>query len=700
MERIVNRKINQKNIEILLTSVLILSCSYILYRYLPNSKLILVGSPFLLILNLLRLFIEDKIKKFLDLIIRYRWFIGLILFTILVIFRIHGSSIGAYNQVFGSDTADTSEIFGKARLLRGDEFNVQIAYYFSQFYNGFKEISNQMSIAGQDMIIGYNAPVIDLTLIGKPFIWGYILFGNEIGLSWYWCMKTILCILVCYEMFNILVRNKYVSFFGSFLLVFSPMMQWWFSPHMYDVFFWAMSLFVVGYYFFMAQSIKTKWFFTIISSCSLVGFVIALFPSLQIPSGLLMLALLIGCIIRDKSDLKFNKKDCVRVGTVILIVSIVLGHFILTASDEIKLLYSTVYPGKRVSVGGDQGINSLFTNFSNLFSPYKTPAISNECETSTFNHLGVLCIFLFPYVVYINKKNKIGKKLNAGYILFCTLLIEIFFMLVGFPEWLAKITLFSYINRMNIVYGFTATIFSVYVLYLIYDINIYCNKVYLLLSVILYGILNLLSLNGMMDTIYVERFTSKIYYLLSIGFIVVSVFFVFKYNRFALSIVCAWIVLTGCTINPIVSGISAIENHSFVKAAINQSKKSDGYWLTTNSTLTQELLMANGLKVVNGVNFYPDYGKWELIDGNQAYDDIYNRYAHMIFNIVSNEESFNANLIYPDCINVNININDLRKWNVHFICSTVDYSNVFIESNVEYNEFYNENGIILYELNY
>ena len=35
-------------------------------------------------------------------------------------------------------------------------------------------------------------------------------------------------------------------------------------------------------------------------------------------------------------------------------------------------------------------------------------------------------------------------------------------MLVGFNELLAKLTLFSYINRMELVYGFTSVLFSLW----------------------------------------------------------------------------------------------------------------------------------------------------------------------------------------------------------------------------------------------
>src|SRR5699024_9138472 len=129
--------------------------------------------------------------------------------------------------------------------------------------------------------------------------------------------------------------NKKLSVLGSFLTVFSPAMQWWFSPHMYDVFFWAMTLFVLGYYFFVAQKKWLKWLVTILAICSITGFVLALFPSLQVALGLLALALLIIVLIRDREKINFKKLDIFRIVIVVLCVIGLLGWFLYNSWDQL-----------------------------------------------------------------------------------------------------------------------------------------------------------------------------------------------------------------------------------------------------------------------------------------------------------------------------------------------------------------------------
>ncbi|MCI1769493.1 MAG: hypothetical protein LKM40_04940 [Mageeibacillus sp.] len=85
------------------------------------------------------------------------------------------------------------------------------------------------------------------------------MFGNEIGLSWYWCGLMIMLFMTAFEMFWILTKKDAVlSLAGMLLIGFSPAMQWWMIPHITIVFVYAMALFDIGYYFFFAKKKMDK----------------------------------------------------------------------------------------------------------------------------------------------------------------------------------------------------------------------------------------------------------------------------------------------------------------------------------------------------------------------------------------------------------------------------------------------------------
>ena len=143
-------------------------------------------------------------KTVYDKLIKYRYLIAVILFILCVSLNLHGSSIANWNNYgvtemvdgsqsttinqFGSnDKIDIIEnivnwislsprsdgtIIGVPRMIRSDEWLVQTPYFISQNVTGNQFVNPLYGISGQNMIVSYNAPVADISSIGKPFSWG------------------------------------------------------------------------------------------------------------------------------------------------------------------------------------------------------------------------------------------------------------------------------------------------------------------------------------------------------------------------------------------------------------------------------------------------------------------------------------------------------------------------------------------------
>lgn len=109
---------NQKYLSILLGDLGILFITLFVKKYLQNSELILLFGSILFIINTLRIWFEQQLKKLLNFMIRYRYLITLILFILLVFCRINGSSIGVFDTIYGKENGNViSEIFGKVELF-------------------------------------------------------------------------------------------------------------------------------------------------------------------------------------------------------------------------------------------------------------------------------------------------------------------------------------------------------------------------------------------------------------------------------------------------------------------------------------------------------------------------------------------------------------------------------------------------------
>ena len=666
---------------------------YIVYSQKMVITICLIGA---LLLNILYYFFKDKVSKVFNMIIKYRYFIALLLFVVLVFFKVSGSSIGIYNSYFPAEgkTSEDGVILGESRSIRSDEYMVHTPYYFSQFYNNYKKNSYLMSLSGQDMIIGYNAPVLDISIISKPLTWGYILLGNEYGLSWYWCLKTLIFLLASFEVFMIITKkNKVLSCLGAFLIAYAPAMQWWFVPHICDVFLWGTTLLALGYHFFTAKKRWLKNLYTILLPLIVCVFVLALFPSCQVPVGLIAVTLLIVFLIRDKSKITFKKKDIIRIIFMAIVALGILGYTILGSKDAIELLYNTAYPGKRVSLGGNLTLDKIFTNLTTMFLPYKDSNVLNNCEVSTFIHFAPFFLILFPLIMPKLKKVK-DDNLLVGKTLFIILLIEAFFMLVGFPELLAKITLFSYINRMDIVFGFTATIFTVYMIDTIFKHKDIIKLKYFLICLSIYLGCYLLFITKE----NLEYLPIYIYLLEIILFALVLVAIYKRRKYFTISLMFIILIMASFTINPLRVGINPIKDHELVKVAKELNDSSEGYFLTTNNIQISSLLLANGLKVVNAVNFYPDLTKWELIDPKGKHDYEYNRYLHFLITL-SKKNKTTYHLIQNDLLEINISINDLKKWNVKYLVTPTDLDSLDLDlDTVSYKLIKDVQGYRVYKL--
>ena len=153
-------------------------------------------------------FSPEKIYGYL---FRHRFVLGAALFAVCVALKLHGSSIGVWNNYIASAPSPSPyqfPILGVPRPIRSDEWDVFTPLAMSQQYTGYAAVNDIACAWPTNMLTTYNQPVWDLTAIAKPFYWGYLLLGSEYGLSWFWCGRLIALFLVTSEMFLLITGQK------------------------------------------------------------------------------------------------------------------------------------------------------------------------------------------------------------------------------------------------------------------------------------------------------------------------------------------------------------------------------------------------------------------------------------------------------------------------------------------------------------
>ena len=682
-------------------------CEAFILLFLPNSAMSIPVAACATVLLIFSLLFPAETRAVGNFCFRYRWALTLVLFLLCVCLRVHGSSIGMYDEMFPSQIMEEeTTLFGKPRGIRSDEFGVMTPVYFSQNTNSYRFYSEQMSLSSTNMVLDFYSPVWDWTVLGKPLSWGFLLFGNEVGLSWYWCGEILLLFMTALEMCLILTgRKRMLSLLGAFMIALSPAIQWWVMPHMPPVILYSMALFCLGYWFFTAKTPLARWASAGLSVIAVTGYVLSIFPSFQVACGYAVLILLAACLSRDRADLTFTRREWFRVALPAVAVLLVLGRFLLLSRDDLGLMINTVYPGRRMSLGGDRWVADLFTDFTSFFLPYQDVAFSNNCEAATYIHFAPFFFVLSPYLLSVLKKKR-DSGWFVGAALTGVLFVQCAYMLIGFPQWLAEVTLLRYCNRMHEVYGWTATLFTVWGLgVLISHPELLTRRTKLLIPLV-FGAVWLLTLDGPRR----EYFAQFVRHNISLGTALIALTLtgsvcvlysaMYRHQKFLCAAMILVMFFCGATVNPLERGIGAVTNHPVSKAVSEiAAQEPESSWLCLDSDfLHPNFLLANGARTLNAFNMYPDTEKWAILDPEGHYEELTNRYANQSAELT---EGVNAvELLNPDYIRLRLNPVSLKELGIRYLFTPVDHTALLDQYGIICTYLDGQDGYGIYRLDY
>lgn len=470
--------------------------------------------------------------------IKWRYVIALFAFFCSVSLNLNGSSIANWNN-FGvretvsgvqSETKTVDDyqgfqklklwvpslyrtddtIIGSPRPIRSDEWLVQTPFYLSQVKTGNHFTNKSYQVSGQNMMLAYNVSSWHISTIGKPFNWGFLFLGASRGLSWYWSFKIIAMLLLAYEFAMILTsKRKLLSAVSSFWITFTPTVQWWFMQHLGDVVFFSLLIMVSIYHYFNSEKKVFKILMAINLIVALIGFPLIIYPAFQVPFAYIILLFTVIQFFKALRNKKVKLFDVIVIALTLFVSLMIDALTIYQSWDAISATLHTVYPGKRISVGGEYTWKNLSDFLYNIVLPFKAPQVSNQVElSSSFNFL-LYILLILPFVI---KRKDINKNI-FGIVLVVYSLMLMLYSIVGIPTVLSKLTLFSYVpfsrswQSMSVIAVFA----SIWFISFIWDKLERVNLTKILPSLFTVTILYLY--RGLTDDIYknyLGRFTSVI----------------------------------------------------------------------------------------------------------------------------------------------------------------------------------------------
>jgi len=611
-------------------------------------------------------FIDKSKLTVIEYIVKYRYLLAFIIFIVLVMGKFHGSSMAEWDRhiIDKTDNYRRTLLLGVSRPIRSDEYLVQTPMYIAQTQNEkyFPVINMNIRSDGQNMLLIYYAPVCNVATLSKPQNWGFMFFGKEYGLSWYWYSRLLLLLLVTFELCMIITKqNILISMLGALWITFSPGIQWWYSTHIVDLLIYSQAIITAIWYYTKGVKFKGKILLTLILCVSITGFTLEIYPPFQVPLGFFILIFLIGILYENRRKIKVNTYDYFFIVFVLLFVGYSLYSFITKSSEAIAITEQTVYPGRRFTTGGGYDIKFLQTYLIDWLLPYKQVNFLNSCELSTFlNFLPALIIIFF-------KIFKLEKRKLLFSLLFIFLLFQLSWLVVKYPSWIAKITLFFNVPpfRMHIMVSLTASYLSIWAFSLIIKHRPFTWYESL-------GITSFVAIIYVLSIVYTPMkdylgFLSTISILL-LFFSVMNFSLIYGLKKLFSVLLIVYLLVAGLPVNPLSCGLDSVFEKTITKKILNIKKEyPQKKWAAVNSMFMGNLLAMIGVKTFNCIHLYPDLKMWKLLDPDERYENIYNRYAHVELRITDEKTYFK--LVQNDVFTVYLSINDLEKTGIKYIIS-------------------------------
>jgi hypothetical protein len=557
-----------------------------------------------------------------------------VLYLCLCAAGIHGFSLASWHYII--DKSKPAEVlYGAPRFVRADDWAVDLPLALSQREQDpqFPVLSKLLGLGNVDVRLT-TAPARYWVTIFRPQMWGFFV-GSDFGLAWKWWFRIFALSGSMWLVFMLLSGGRtWLSCAGAAALIFSPFFQFWsFNSEPLTSMMGLCFIAAAGLAF--AKSRRAILAFGLFLTWSGGCFIFCnLYPPYQIPLAYLFLALAGSYLCRYRAALRqvsFPRLRLVVAACAAFLVLVFLAVFILENRDIMNLLGNTVYPGQRRLNGGDATFlhffNGLATGF--LGADAYTP-LGNICEAGSF-------LFLFPLTLGFAAWEWLSRLRRPDPVLMALggfLLIIVWYALVGFPSFLARITLLSNVQGIRGMLPAGVASMMITICFLstprrqrgkgrlpeIIGVALWAGFVFFvgwkLMKVVgdlasWMVVVSTLALAGI-GLLILLRHRAGVLWLAALSFAA-----------------CFWF-------NPVArGGTDYLHDNPLAQKIVELDKTAGGnsLWAVYNDRWLGNLFRGLGVRCVNGVHFYPQFDFWAQIDPQRERINDYNRYAHLVFDL-------------------------------------------------------------------
>lgn len=554
-----------------------------------------------------------------------------LIYVILIIFKIHSSSIGIYHQYFYGNKKDPNLILFQPRAIRSDEWLVGTPKRISQVKAGFPVV-NKLIGKGEVMPVQGCLPYKHWRVFFCPNMWPFFFLPLENAFSAYWWFTNFLMILAVYFFILNLTNDITTAIFSSLIFFFTPFNQWW--SYFLSYFLGYGLLFVL----FFVKSIENKgiksFIYLLLSNYFLLAFAFILYPPFQVASfyvfGLLLLAILFS------KKLLFRKKTFLMFFLIFIISLLTISRFYLEFRQIIDVIRNTVYPGKRFVAYSIGSFTQLINGFYNiqLLEDFKgSGPFPNQSEASNFFPISIFALPIYLWVLFRQIKRKkidwVFLSLNLSFV------ILLFWYILPAPKILAKLSFLFLVPEQRALIGIGIANYFL-ILYFLTKVKTKKDLFYQYLtwfSATLITVVNLYLGYFLKFNFPVHIQNDFKIILISFISLILIVLLAQQKKLLFLTTFLVFSFLSTYKVNPLYKGLSPLINTKLSKTILNIEKKdkTPHYWINYGGLYLEDYPQANGAKSISGVFYHPQKNLIKIFDKKNQYQNIWNRYAHINF---------------------------------------------------------------------
>ena len=573
-------------------------------------------------------------------------------FALLVGLRLHGFSISIWRQ-WTDLSAPKELLLGRPQAIRIDDYAVILPLVLAQErHDPPFPVVNTLIGQGQNMLVPFSVPVWHPITLFRPDTFGFFL-GPDVGMAWRWWSRAFGLFGAAWLLLLVVTRgDRALSAAGALLLVESPFFQFW-GLRSAPVALHACLLVVAALVVAFAR--RPRWILLagLVLGYSAVAFFLALYPPYQVPLAYLGLLVFGGLVFAHRGALDLRAHAGWRAGALLLAAGIAAAGVALLfhgAGDAIARMSETVYPGHRVSLGGNRSVPDLLAATAGV--PFLTDRyghLVNACEAAGFWLLSPVLVAasLGRSLAARRRPDPVALALFAGW---AALVLH---ATTTMPVWLAQASLWSRVpgHRSVIALGLAEVLLLARLLSHSEPLRgparaglaVLWGAAVLVCGARLSQQLPALPLGGVL------------------GFAAASAVLAWL----ALAPPRPWLAMAAvaaasCTVsawfNPLVRGGSeALQGNELARAvaAVDAAYEGKSVWVAFGNLGLGNLFRAVGVHSINGVHPVPQLELWKAVDPDASGVDAYNRYAHVLFTASASERpTFDSTS--PDAFRVSV----------------------------------------------